>query len=63
MPQHLDVDALTTRGVSSKSAQNRGVGLFLVKQLTERYQGQLEMIDNDTMGTRVTVYIPKDGLV
>lgn len=63
LPQHLDVDALTTRGVSSKSAQNRGVGLFLVKQLTERYQGQLEMIDNDTMGTRVTVYIPKDGLV
>ncbi|MGR5287855.1 ATP-binding protein [Vibrio maritimus] len=63
LPQHLDVDALTTRGVSSKSAQNRGVGLFLVKQLTARYQGQLEMVDNNTMGTRVTVYIPKDGLV
>ncbi|GAL19101.1 sensor kinase CitA DpiB [Vibrio maritimus] len=62
LPKHLDVDALTTRGVSSKSAHNRGVGLFLVKQLTERYQGQLEMIENDTMGTRVTIYIPKDGL-
>ena len=62
LPPHLDVASLTQRGVSSKSAQNRGVGLFLVKQLTERYQGQLEMVDNQQRGTRVTAYIPKDGL-
>ncbi|MFA0439107.1 histidine kinase [Vibrio sp. 10N.286.49.C2] len=62
LPTNLDVSSLTQRGVSSKSPSNRGVGLFLVKQLTERYQGQLELIANNDMGTRVTVYVPKDGL-
>ncbi|MGR5175292.1 ATP-binding protein [Vibrio parahaemolyticus] len=62
LPKHLDVASLTKRGVSSKAQFNRGVGLFLVKQLTERYQGQFEMVDNKERGTRVTVYIPKDGL-
>ncbi|MGF1747990.1 ATP-binding protein [Vibrio cionasavignyae] len=62
LPSDIDVSSLTQRGVSSKSASNRGVGLFLVKQLTERYQGQLELIANNDMGTRVTVYVPKDGM-
>ncbi|MGR5361710.1 ATP-binding protein [Vibrio mediterranei] len=62
LPKHLDVESLTQRGVSSKSVTNRGVGLFLVKQLTERYQGQLEIVENKDIGARVTVYIPKDGL-
>ncbi|MCW8344675.1 sensor histidine kinase [Vibrio sp. ZSDZ65] len=62
LPSDIDVSLLTQRGVSSKSASNRGVGLFLVKQLTERYQGQLELIANNDMGTRVTVYVPKDGM-
>ena len=60
LPKHLATDALTEKGVSSKAKQNRGVGLYLVKQLTDRYQGQLEMVDNNDFGSRMTVYLPKE---
>lgn len=60
LPKHLATDELTEKGVSSKAKQNRGVGLYLIKQLADRYQGQLEMIDNHDFGTRVTVYLPKE---
>ncbi len=63
LPKDIDIEQLTERGVSSKSPNNRGVGMFLVKQLTQRYQGQLEMMENSDFGTRVTVYIPKDGML
>jgi two-component system CitB family sensor kinase len=63
LPKNIDIEQLTERGVSSKSPNNRGVGMFLVKQLTQRYQGQLEMMENSDFGTRVTVYIPKDGML
>ncbi|TKF78878.1 sensor histidine kinase [Vibrio kanaloae] len=60
LPKDLETKALTEKGVSSKAKQNRGVGLYLIKQLTDRYQGQLEMVDNHDFGTRMTVYLPKD---
>ncbi|MCF7505426.1 sensor histidine kinase [Vibrio sp. L3-7] len=60
LPKHLATDALTEKGVSSKAKQNRGVGLYLIKQLADRYQGQLEMVDNPGFGSRVTVYLPKE---
>ncbi|KWU01763.1 histidine kinase [Vibrio toranzoniae] len=60
LPKHLATDELTEKGVSSKAKQNRGVGLYLIKQLADRYQGQLEMIDNHDFGTRMTVYLPKE---
>jgi two-component system CitB family sensor kinase len=63
LPKNIDIEQLTERGVSSKAPNNRGVGMFLVKQLTQRYQGQLEMMENSDFGTRVTVYIPKDGML
>ncbi|WP_170967926.1 sensor histidine kinase [Vibrio lentus] len=60
LPKHLATNALTEKGVSSKAKQNRGVGLYLIKQLADRYQGQLEMIDNSDFGSRMTVYLPKE---
>ncbi|TKF25312.1 sensor histidine kinase [Vibrio kanaloae] len=60
LPKDLETKALTEKGVSSKAKQNRGVGLYLIKQLTDRYQGQLEMVDNHDFGTRMTVYLPKE---
>jgi two-component system CitB family sensor kinase len=60
LPEDIHCEALTERGVSSKSKQDRGVGLFLVKQLTNRYHGHLEMLNKKEHGTRMTVYLPKD---
>jgi len=60
LPKDLATKALTEKGVSSKAKQNRGVGLYLIKQLADRYQGQLEMVDNHDFGTRMTVYLPKE---
>lgn len=60
LPRNVHPDTLTQRGVSSKSASNRGVGLYLVNQLVHRYQGQLVMENKTTQGTRMTVYIPKE---
>ncbi|SJN56457.1 Sensor histidine kinase DpiB [Vibrio ruber DSM 16370] len=63
LPDGVSVDILTERGVSSKSHQGRGVGLFLVQQLTDRYHGQLDMFDKKGNGTRMTVYLPKEPLI
>ncbi|WNJ95235.1 sensor histidine kinase [Vibrio ruber] len=63
LPEGVSVDILTERGVSSKSHQGRGVGLFLVQQLTDRYHGQLDMFDKKGNGTRMTVYLPKEPLI
>ncbi|WP_373947744.1 ATP-binding protein [Vibrio pomeroyi] len=60
LPKHLATNDLTEKGVSSKAKQNRGVGLYLIKQLADRYQGQLEMVDNPDFGSRMTVYLPKE---
>ncbi|MGF1753985.1 sensor histidine kinase, partial [Vibrio makurazakiensis] len=63
LPQSLAIDSLTEKGVSSKATSNRGVGLYLIKQLSDRYHGQLEMVSNKDHGTRMTVYLPKEELV
>ncbi|NMU76345.1 histidine kinase, partial [Vibrio parahaemolyticus] len=55
-----DPQTLFTKGVSTKSRQNRGVGLHLVNQLATRYHGHVEMIPNTNYGTRITVYLPKE---
>ncbi|MGL4829215.1 MAG: sensor histidine kinase, partial [Vibrio sp.] len=61
LPKGLAHWQLTEKGVSSKAKQNRGVGLYLVKQLADRYQGQLEM-HSKKQGVRMTVYLPKDAM-
>ncbi|WP_420833798.1 ATP-binding protein [Vibrio pelagius] len=60
LPEGLAIEDLTRKGVSSKAKQNRGVGLYLVKQIADRYQGQLDMVENRDFGTRMTVYLPKE---
>ncbi|NOI10582.1 ATP-binding protein [Vibrio alginolyticus] len=60
LPKTMDPQTLFTKGVSTKSRQNRGVGLHLVNQLATRYHGHVEMIPNTNYGTRITVYLPKE---
>ncbi|HDU8585379.1 TPA: sensor histidine kinase [Vibrio alginolyticus] len=60
LPKTMDPQTLFTKGVSTKSRQNRGVGLHLVNQLAARYHGHVEMIPNTNYGTRITVYLPKE---
>lgn len=60
LPQNIEIEQLVEMGVSSKAKEGRGVGLYLIQQLVARYEGQIEMIDNDDSGARVTVYLPKD---
>ncbi|MDW1630089.1 sensor histidine kinase [Vibrio sp. Y176] len=60
LPKTVDPQTLFTKGVSTKSRQNRGVGLHLVNQLAIRYHGHVEMIPNTNYGTRITVYLPKE---
>ncbi|EKO3409264.1 sensor histidine kinase [Vibrio fluvialis] len=62
LPTDVDPEVLLQKGISSKAKQNRGVGLFLVKQLSDRYQGQLEMVSDKEFGTRMTVYLPKEEM-
>ncbi|HHF3174806.1 TPA: ATP-binding protein [Vibrio alginolyticus] len=60
LPKTMNPQTLFTKGVSTKSRQNRGVGLHLVNQLATRYHGHVEMIPNTNYGTRITVYLPKE---
>ncbi|KZC47155.1 sensor kinase CitA [Vibrio alginolyticus] len=60
LPKTMDPQTLFTKGISTKSRQNRGVGLHLVNQLATRYHGHVEMIPNTNYGTRITVYLPKE---
>ncbi|HAS61349.1 MAG TPA: histidine kinase [Vibrio sp.] len=62
LPEGLSSELLVEMGVSSKAAEGRGVGLYLIKQLVTRYNGQIELANNDGSGVRVTVYLPKDEL-
>ena len=62
LPHEFSEESLTDKGVSSKAKSNRGVGLYLIKQLADRYHGQLEMISNKEHGTRMTVYLPKEDI-
>lgn len=63
LPKDMSVSSLVKRGVSSKDQRTRGVGLYLVSELALRYQGELEMANNQENGARMTVYLPKEDLV
>ncbi|GAB2661675.1 ATP-binding protein [Vibrio panuliri] len=62
LPQELSPEALVEMGVSSKADEGRGVGLYLINQSIVRYNGQIELFNNDDFGARVTVYLPKEGM-
>ena len=62
LPQELSPEALVEMGVSSKADEGRGVGLYLINQSIVRYNGQIELFNNDDFGARVTVYLPKEEM-
>ncbi len=59
LPKDIVQKKLLKQGISSKSANNRGVGLHLVNQIVNRYHGQLTMDSVADKGTIMTVYLPK----
>ncbi|MFM2657472.1 ATP-binding protein [Vibrio owensii] len=63
LPDNIEPQELLKKGISTKSRQNRGVGLHLVNQLATRYHGYVEMLPNTEHGTRITVYLPKEEQV
>ncbi|WHP64178.1 ATP-binding protein [Vibrio harveyi] len=63
LPENIEPQELLKKGISTKSRQNRGVGLHLVNQLATRYHGYVEMLPNTERGTRITVYLPKEEQV
>ncbi|EGR2816649.1 sensor histidine kinase [Vibrio parahaemolyticus] len=63
LPENIEPQTLFKKGISTKSRQNRGVGLHLVNQLATRYHGHVEMLPNTGHGTRITVYLPKEEQV
>ncbi len=60
LPDNPDNAELLMRGVSYKNGQDRGVGLYLVREIVERYRGEIELANNARHGARVTVYLHKE---
>lgn len=42
----------------TRTTKGTGLGLFIVKQLVEEHGGQLELLDNEPVGTRFRIYLP-----
>ena len=56
-------DKLFTRGFSTKQAEGRGIGLFLVQSIIERVEGNVYIDSDEHKGTKVAIFIPmKRGL-
>ncbi len=47
------------KGISSKSEEGHGLGLFLVKSMLGEMQGQIDVEETDSGGTRFIIYLPK----
>lgn len=60
LPEQFSQQQLLEKGISSKAKTTRGVGLYLVSQLANRYGGSIEMVPNSDFGMRMTVYLPKE---
>ncbi|WP_255299263.1 ATP-binding protein, partial [Bacillus pseudomycoides] len=52
-----EVDALFTKGYSTKG-DNRGYGLYLVKESTQRINGEIYIHSSLGEGTKITIEIP-----
>ncbi|WP_261836456.1 ATP-binding protein [Vibrio ishigakensis] len=62
LPNQIDVEQLFTLGVSSKTEKGHGIGLHLVKEIVERYQGSIEAENGPQYGAQFAVFIPKEGI-
>ena len=47
------------RGFSTKGAKGRGLGLDIVYHLLEKYNGTIDLVSKEGLGTVFTVKIPK----
>lgn len=47
------------KGVSSKAAEGRGIGMFLVKNIVDRLKGEITLDNTNSGGARITLYLPK----
>lgn len=59
--QVLEQDQLFEKGYSSKSEKNRGLGLYLIKQLIEQWGGNVTIDSELGKGSRFTLYLPKSS--
>ncbi|HDR4604772.1 MULTISPECIES: sensor histidine kinase [Bacillus] len=56
--QEKEIEALFTKGYSTKG-DNRGYGLYLVKESIQRINGEIHMHSLVGKGTKITIEIPK----
>ncbi|MDV5170280.1 sensor histidine kinase [Photobacterium rosenbergii] len=58
-----DQDKIFTRGYTTKTSQGHGIGLDLVKSLTDHLGGLITVesieVGTETTGSRFTLYLPK----
>ncbi|USD66478.1 sensor histidine kinase [Vibrio sp. SCSIO 43136] len=60
-PEDMSEAQLFERGVTSKQGADRGVGLHLVRQIVDKYHGNIEIGERKPNGARITVYLSKEG--
>lgn len=53
-------DLIFERGFSSKGEADHGIGLFLVRQLVQRWGGSITVENLQPEGSRFTLYLPKE---
>lgn len=53
-------DKIFDPGFSTKAKSGRGLGLSIVKSITQQYGGQILVESNDKAGTKFTIVIPND---
>jgi two-component system CitB family sensor kinase len=54
-----DLEHVFEKGYSSKSDDNHGIGLYLVKQFVNQWGGSVTIDSNVGHGSRFTLYLPK----
>jgi two-component system CitB family sensor kinase len=52
-------DLIFTKGYSSKSGREHGIGLYLIANIIQQCQGHIDIENLDTNGSRFILYIPK----
>ncbi|WP_114418948.1 ATP-binding protein [Marinospirillum perlucidum] len=58
IPEDLQ-ERIFERGYSNKPGEDRGIGLYLVRQLVERWGGSVTVESLQPTGSRFTLYLPK----
>lgn len=60
IPEKLH-EKLFEKGFTTKGINGSGLGLFIVKELTEKHKGTIQVISNYTSGTTFEAYLPIRG--